>query len=450
MMHQPARGPRLRRLDPTFLLAFLLPVFAWAPLTYPGYFVFRSGFLPIFNLGDRLARPLDLAWAPTVGTGYHVLGGEGWLPYLLAGLPAALTGSPADAVKWTFGLAFVAGSAGAYLWARQRLRNGWPALAAAAVYVYGPGWLSVVYTGGAFALAVLLALLPWVLWAVGGAALGRRAALPLLALLAAACVWTQAALGIAFLAVAFAWLVVVIRKEVEPRHFVRAAIGLLAGLAVGALGWLPAVSARGFGAPAWSQGFQWLILAAPWLALVGGWIAARLDAMLPEQGDGERSALFACLIALVLLGAYPDVQPVASAGDIPAAPLAIFGDNEIALLSVEPEGTPGPGGRVALDVTWQALKPLAHDYTVFFHVMANNDKRYGQLDTMPQAGKLPTTQWRPGEVIRDRYEAVLGPAAPIDAPGGALYRYWLGWYLGETGERLAVTPGQDDKYVVTP
>ena len=93
---------------------------------------------------------------------------------------------------------------------------------------------------------------------------------------------------------------------------------------------------------------------------------------------------------------------------------------------------------------WQALKPLDRDYTVFYHVIAGDDQRYGQLDTMPQGGKLPTTQWQPGAVISDRYEAVISPQAPI----GGDYRYWLGWYLGATGQRLPA--GNDDKYVVTP
>src|SRR5512142_1565379 len=110
MMHQPARDLRARKFDPTLLLAFLLPVFAWAPLTYPGYFVFRSGFLPAFNLADRLAHLSDVAWMPTVGRSYSLSGGEGSFPYLLAALPAAAGASHANALKLVFALAFVAGS----------------------------------------------------------------------------------------------------------------------------------------------------------------------------------------------------------------------------------------------------------------------------------------------------------------------------------------------------
>jgi hypothetical protein len=350
-----------------------------------------------------------------------------------------------NALKLVLGLAFVAGSVGAYLWSRRRLGDGWPALVAASLYVLSPIWLPAVYARGAFVEAVLLGLLPWVLWAADAAAMGRRSASLILTFLAAACLWTQAWLGVASLVTVLVYLLVLRQTGRTPRKgFSSAALGLLTGLALGALGLVPAIAGRGLGVSRLPEGWQWLLLLAPWVSLLAGWIASRLGAMLGEQGEGEKAALFAALIGLVLLGVSADIQPVAYAGSIPSAPLAIYGENEIALLSVKTEGTPGPDGRVAVDVEWQALRPLARDYTVFFHVIGGNDRRYGQQDTMPQAGKLPTSQWQPGEVIRDRYEAVVSPDALVDSD----YRYWLGWYLAETGQRLPV--GQDDKYVVKP
>ncbi len=441
MMHQPTRDPRPRKSDPTLLLAFLLPVFAWAPLTYPGYFVFRSGFLPIFNLADRLAQLGNFAWLPAIGTGYHLLSGDGGLPYLLAAVPGALGASPANAVKLLFGLAFVAGSVGAYAWTRRLLPDAWAALVAAAAYVFSPIWLPLVYVQGALAEAVLLALLPWVLWAADWAAEGQRARVLILALLAAACLWTQSALALAFLVTVFVYLLVLLAaRQIARQGLVAAASGLLLGLLLGAVGWLPVLIQHGLGRAEPFEGWQWAVLLAPWVGLLAGWVALRLVAMLPpdapgvrgaaaERASAERHSLFAALIGLLLLSMAGNLQPVAGAGPVATAPLAVFGANEIALLSVETEGTPGPGGTVALDVEWQALKPLDRDYTVFFHVLAADDQRYGQLDTMPQAGKLPTSQWQPGEVIRDRYQVEMDPKAPIRSD----YSYWLGWYLGETG-----------------
>ena len=93
---------------------------------------------------------------------------------------------------------------------------------------------------------------------------------------------------------------------------------------------------------------------------------------------------------------------------------------------------------------WQALRPLERDYTVFFHVETPDGTVWGQQDTMPLEGKLPTTVWRPGQVVADQYVVTLKPDAPIADD----YRYLLGFYTWQDGVRLAV--GADDKVMVTP
>ena len=124
--------------------------------------------------------------------------------------------------------------------------------------------------------------------------------------------------------------------------------------------------------------------------------------------------------------------------------MAIFGDNQIVLLSAEPVGTPGPGRQIKLLTRWQALRPFEKDYTVFFHAVQPDGNRWGQQDTMPQDGKLPTSVWRPGQVIEDKYQLTLAADAPVSSD----YRYLLGLYEWQTSERL--TSGTDDKAVVTP
>jgi hypothetical protein len=333
------------------------------------------------------------------------------------------------------------------------LGSGWAALVASAAYVLSPIWLSTVYTRGAFAESVLLGLLPWVLWAADRAAEDKRrriVAAMILALLVGLCLLTQAGLALAFVLLVLVYEFARVRGRTPDAPMLYAALGLAAGVILGALASLPVVSAKGFGALGALEPAQWLILFAPWVALLAGWLAVRLAAMLPLEAHGARPALLAVLVGLVLISVYGDVQPRGAAAPTIDAPLAIFGQNEIALLSVETEGVPGPTGRVALVVEWQALAPITRDYTVFFHVVAGNDQRYGQTDTVPQGGQLPTSQWLPGQVVRDRYEAVIAPDAPI----GANYRYWFGWYLGATGERLVARPAppepQDDKYIVRP
>lgn len=539
MMHQAARSPGARSCDPALLLAFLLPVFAWAPLTYPGYFVFRSGFLPVFNMADFLAHLGDWLWAPAIGRGYDLLRGEHILPYLL-GAPSTLLGAtPAAATKLVFGLSLLAASVGMFGWARRRLGN-WPALVAAMAYICSPIALVTIYGRGALGEAVLLGLAPWILWSADASLSGARlAAIGLVASVAAA-LWTQAGLALWFLAVLLAYVLTIVPGDAA--HGVRraqASTALLVGLATGVLGLLPVFLGKGLGgatsveflgqfmglheivgmseksmapglglgviatglalfavlaptpssedpfevtqvselrrtrnfafavvillvflsvslsAPLWrglpflartlTYPWQLLLLAGPWLAWLAGLGARRLCALLSPSGQMAAMApLLTGVLALVVMEAYVDLRPLTTAEPAGRAPLAIYGDNEIALLSVETEGVSVPGGSVTLEVHWQALRPLAHDYTVFFHVVAADGQRYAQHDGMPQDGQLPTTHWLPGEVVIDRYETVLSP----DAPRGSDYRYWLGWYLGETGERLVM--GEDDKYVVTP
>ena len=244
------------------LLAWLLPVFAWAPLTYPGYFEFHSGFLPIFNLNDLMRHLADLGWLPTVGQPYDLLRGEGALAYRLAALLRLLGASPVAAVKWTFGLSLLAGALGMYGWARRRL-GPWPALLASMIYTYWPMLLATIYVRGALAEAVFIGLAPWVLWAADAAATGSRRGAIGLALGLAAALWTQAGLALWLAAIVFAYILLVphrlelagdngadstsasLQHRLNPTGL--ALIGWAGGLALGVLGLIPVVSQHGLG-----------------------------------------------------------------------------------------------------------------------------------------------------------------------------------------------------------
>ena len=191
--------------------------------------------------------------------------------------------------------------------------------------------------------------------------------------------------------------------------------------------------------------WQLLLLAGPWLAWLAGLGGRALLDLWPEEARRRWTVpLFAGLLTMTLLGAYGVLNPTTTSVPVPDAPVAIFGDNQIALLSAEPVGAPTPGGQIKLLTRWQALRPLDQDYTVFFHAMGPDGNRWGQQDTMPQDGKLPTSGWQPGQVIEDQYQLTLAADAPVSSD----YRYLLGLYEWQTGERL--TSGTDDKVVLTP
>jgi hypothetical protein len=193
--------------------------------------------------------------------------------------------------------------------------------------------------------------------------------------------------------------------------------------------------------------WQLLLLAGPWLAWLAGLGGRALADLFPAaQREAAARPLFAALLALVLLGSYSYLNPTTVSPPAPDAPLAIFGDNEIALLEVAPVragGADAGGADAGVDVRWQALRPLARDYTVFLHAIGPDGQMVGQHDTMPRDNTLPTSQWRPGQVVDDRYRATLKPGTPRDET-----RYNLGLYEWQTGKRLLTAT--DDKVAVQP
>jgi len=90
-----------------------------------------------------------------------------------------------------------------------------------------------------------------------------------------------------------------------------------------------------------------------------------------------------------------------------------------------------PGEALRLTLYWQALAPMDIAYTVFTHLLDADGQFRAQQDNQPQSGGFPTTEWLPGDVIRDEYVLALPP----DAPPGE-YTLEVGMYRLETGERL--------------
>jgi 4-amino-4-deoxy-L-arabinose transferase-like glycosyltransferase len=127
---------------------------------------------------------------------------------------------------------------------------------------------------------------------------------------------------------------------------------------------------------------------------------------------------------------------------------AINFEDKIALLAVDlTETSFAPGGRLAVNLTWQALAPIDDNYTVFVQVVDAGDRIVGQVDAWPLHGTYPTGQWRPGEVVNDPYQVQLLSELP---PGP--YRLLVGWYLLASLRRLPVVDADgialDDKVII--
>ena len=100
-----------------------------------------------------------------------------------------------------------------------------------------------------------------------------------------------------------------------------------------------------------------------------------------------------------------------------------------------------------LTLYWQALTEMDESYTVFTHLLDQDNRIWGQKDNMPRSGTLPTNCWVQGEIIVDAYDIPIQP----DAPPGR-YTIEVGMYQVETGQRLPIInqEGQvlDDRIVL--
>ena len=122
---------------------------------------------------------------------------------------------------------------------------------------------------------------------------------------------------------------------------------------------------------------------------------------------------------------------------------AVFGD-QIRLLGyrVDPPALTC-AEPVQLRLYWQLVSPVAVNYSVFVHLVANN-QTIAQQDSQPRGGVHPTSQWKPGEVVADDYPLSLGSAC-LDGPRPAsvIAQIDIGIYNLQTMQRLKVAePGQ--------
>jgi hypothetical protein len=389
---------KLRRFDLYWLLAALLSVFAWAPLTYPGFFQSRSGLLAVYAV-------LDLDRWLRAGAGFWGWQPPAWTPgssplaYWLAEVLHSLGLSPLDAVRVLYGLGLVGSVLAAYGFGRRLLGRG-AGLLVAMVYLYVPYHLDLVYREGAFTAALAWALWPCLFWAVDLAATSRRLA--------------GTALSLVIVVVLF-----LANARLVP-------VGLALALAYG----LGRALAHRLPETRFLEENRFL---RPGLA-------KRLKPSWPHW-LGTPPVLAALLAAAVLIG-YPHLLPrFVDAADLPPfqhQPLAWLGEH-IVLLEAQTTGDLRPGSVITLTLYWQGLGSIDKDYTVFVHLLDAKGQFQGQHDGPPLGGTRPTSGWLLGEYLHDVHPIEVAPNAP---PGA--YVIEVGMYLLATSERLPVAgkPGE--------
>jgi uncharacterized membrane protein len=129
-------------------------------------------------------------------------------------------------------------------------------------------------------------------------------------------------------------------------------------------------------------------------------------------------------------------------------PLQVNLGDQVKFLGYDLDATAAkPGGSLHLTIYWQALIEMDTSYTVFTHLLAGDNRIWGQKDGTPFDGIRPTTSWALGEVIVDEYDVPI----QVDTPPGK-YLIEIGMYELTTGQRLPVldaagTP-QDNRIIL--
>ncbi len=98
------------------------------------------------------------------------------------------------------------------------------------------------------------------------------------------------------------------------------------------------------------------------------------------------------------------------------------------------------GEEVQVTLTWQALAPMARDYTAFLHLTTPEGQVLAQVDRQPPG--YPTSDWLPGEIVVARFTLPLPSAAAPEALSLSSGFYYLPELeaLGETA--LLAGPGE--------
>src|SRR5205085_5155747 len=93
-----------------------------------------------------------------------------------------------------------------------------------------------------------------------------------------------------------------------------------------------------------------------------------------------------------------------------------------------------PGERLSVTVYWETVAPTGLPYSVYIHLIDQEQTLAAQRDTYPGLGRYPTTAWRPGHLFADTYTVDLPPTAY--AP--ARLEVSVGLWQVETGDRAFV------------
>jgi len=168
------------------------------------------------------------------------------------------------------------------------------------------------------------------------------------------------------------------------------------------------------------------------------WLPSRYRLLLP-------SAMGAAMLASAAMLPFTAIRPVYAAPerltrddvrDLTERLDVVYGE-KVRLLGYRlQQEEAAPGDDVILTLYWEALAAMDEDYSVFVHLLDEEEFIIGQRDVYPGQGTYPTSYWQPGEVIADIYVVRVSPTTLTPQTA----RFEAGLYRANTGERLAAQP----------
>lgn len=134
-------------------------------------------------------------------------------------------------------------------------------------------------------------------------------------------------------------------------------------------------------------------------------------------------------------GASPQERRAATVQQVPPLSLRnganLGGKVELVGATVQP-GRVTPGEQAKVTLYFKVLQPMEDDYLVFVHVEdAEGRMERINVDHKPAGGLYATSQWKPGETVKDEFAIYL----PSGTPARAL-NVWLGLWEPRTDSRL--------------
>jgi dolichyl-phosphate-mannose-protein mannosyltransferase len=158
-------------------------------------------------------------------------------------------------------------------------------------------------------------------------------------------------------------------------------------------------------------------------------------------------ALLSAAVPFAVIAPHYAPPPELTAAQLAAIPQRLDADfGEIKLLGYDLETQSAlPGEAVRLTLYWQAQIQMDRNWSIFVHVVDDQDIIVAQRDRYPGEGTLATTLLRPGQTFADRYVIPIPAAAysPVAA------RIEVGLYDLLDGARLPVL-GDGDAVALAP